>query len=215
MNTLVSGLMPARGRRTWARQALECFLAQTHEPKELIVIDDADDPSFPDGVDHPSVKYVRNPERLWIPVKRNQAAAMAQGDILMHFDTDDWSAPERMADQVRLIEETGKPVTGYHTMLFVHGGKVLEYRGFHRYAIGTSLAFLRSWWEAHPFYEGATLSTDNRFVSVARDLDALHCTPAGTRMVARIHADNSNHKEPRPPSFNPVDRSRLPQGFPG
>ena len=45
---LVSAIMPTRSRPALSRAALNCFLAQTYEPRELVILDDDDDPSFLD-----------------------------------------------------------------------------------------------------------------------------------------------------------------------
>ena len=44
---LISAIMPTRSRPPLSQVALDCFLAQTYEPRELVIIDDEDDPSFP------------------------------------------------------------------------------------------------------------------------------------------------------------------------
>ena len=55
---LVSCIMPTRGRPAFAQRAIDCFLRQTWEEKELIVVDDLDNRSFFEGVDVPdAVSY--------------------------------------------------------------------------------------------------------------------------------------------------------------
>ena len=115
---LVTAIMPTRGRPRWAAHALHCFRAQTHPDKELIVLDDDDDPSFPHGLPDTLAAYYRLDHRLRISAKRNRCAELGRGAIITHFDSDDWSAPERMADQVERLEHSGKAVTAYHSMLF-------------------------------------------------------------------------------------------------
>lgn len=210
--TLVSAVLVTRGRREWARQALDCFLAQTYEPKNCFVIDDADDPSFPNIVNHPNVGHVLLNERLSIPAKRNMAARLATGEILMHFDSDDWSAPERMADQVKRLEESGKMVTGYHSILFHDGNRAAKYEGHPPYACGTSLAYLKSFWESHNFNEGLVVHEDNHFVSAAQDCQQIVSVDAGQLMCARVHAGNTDKKSMD--RFTAVPLEALPEGFP-
>jgi glycosyltransferase involved in cell wall biosynthesis len=213
---LVSAMMPTRERPLWALDALGYFLQQTYPMKELIVLDDADAPSFPDGIPIgytllEAVHYERLPERLRIAEKRNRAAAMAHGDVIMHFDSDDWSAPGRMMDEIQRLETTGLAVTGYSAMHFYHEerGQWLYYTGPSSYAIGTSLAYTRAFWQAHPFNETLATEEDNAFVYAARREDQLVSVSAGGFMAARIHAGNTDPK--RLHGFHPA--TPCPRAF--
>lgn len=201
--------MPTRGRQAFAKQALDCFMSQTYPNKELVILDDSDEPSFPDGVDIPGVRYYSG-ERRNIPTKRNLCCGYAKDGIIMHFDSDDWSAPERMADQVNRMMESGKEFTGYHTMLFHSPNGVFRYQGRKNYAIGTSFAFTKSFWNRHPFPEAKDLSSDNAVVYGSPG--ELISVDAGQLMVARIHGGNTNPKK-LGPSFKPVWASDLPAEF--
>ncbi len=215
---LVSAIMPTKGRREWAHQALQCFLDQTYPNKQLVIFDDVDEPSFPefrDG-DIGSLVIRRVSSRFNIPAKRNFACVASKGEILMHFDSDDWSAPERMADQVQRLEESGLPVTGYKSMFFyqVETGRAFKYVGaFRDYAIGTSLAFSRPWWEKHPFPESFSIGEDNEIVNEARKQKQITCVDAACLMVARIHSQNTCAKNLNGDSYQPIDVVQLPKGF--
>lgn len=211
---LVSAVMITRGRREMAGHALSCFFAQTYPDKELVIIDDADNPSFPDGVRATGVNYVLNHAKLCIPAKRNQSCEMARGEIIWTLDSDDWSAPERMADQVARLEESGKAMTGYHAMLFAcDDGRVYRYAGKPGYAIGTSHCYLRSWWQSHRWHEQKTINSDNLFSKAANGASQLITVDAGQMQVARIHSGNTSGKPTTSPPYRRVDRSELPAGF--
>src|SRR6185503_427098 len=135
---LVSAVMPTRGRVALARLAVDCFLSQTYSDKELVILDDYDEPSFPDGITHPLVRYFRTENiRYQIPIKRNRVNALANGAVIFHLDSDDWSAPDRMALQVSRLEMTGKAMTGFHTLLFheEQTGQAWKYTGRPAYAL--------------------------------------------------------------------------------
>jgi glycosyltransferase involved in cell wall biosynthesis len=213
---LVSAIMPTRGRQKWAAQAVRCFLAQTYPCRELIVWDDADDPSFPDGLPADGhVEYVRETARLKISQKRNRCAGMALGDVILHWDSDDWSAPERMADQVVRLEETGKAVTAYHAMYFYDEAtdRAYRYRGAKGVGIGTSLAYLQTWWTGHPFDERLDTEEDNRFLRQAEAQHQLITADADRLMVARIHAGNTAPKQTASVPYRPAPRGDLPKAF--
>ncbi len=43
MNPLVTCLCLTRNRRAWLPRAIGCFLAQTYEERELLIVDDGDE----------------------------------------------------------------------------------------------------------------------------------------------------------------------------
>ncbi len=191
--------MPTRGRQDWAAQAVLSFLEQDHPSKELIILDDTEELSFPLGVVNPQVRYELHSQRLTIAEKRNRCCELTSGEIIAHFDSDDWSAPERISSQVRLLEESGKAVTGYCTMPFwdeVSKTPHFYRNNPHTWAVGTSLCFLRSWWETHRFYEHKYSREDNGFSDGARNAKQIVTVPCGHMMVARLHAGNTVDKHP-------------------
>src|SRR5689334_15227539 len=140
---LVSAIMPTRSRPQYAQQALDCFLAQTHQDRELIIIDDADDPSFSDPLITEfrikgNIHYHRLNKRLTIGAKRNLACSRASGEVIIHVDDDDWSAPERIEDQLTRLNDSGVGITGYHSMRFldIQTGEWWKYSGAKCYALG-------------------------------------------------------------------------------
>jgi glycosyltransferase involved in cell wall biosynthesis len=222
---MVTAIMPTRGRKELAQRALDSFFSQTYPNKELIIFDDDEDPSFPDEREMERMKGRGVLYRRWrgdkpmsIAQKRNHCARMADGRIIIHFDSDDWSAPDRMADQVRRLEESGLQVTGYRSMLFyqVETGRAFRYSSpFSNYAIGTSLCYFRSWWERFHFDEALKKAwgEDNAFVDIAKKEKQIICVDAGPLMVARIHEGNTCKKDLHGDNYAPVDVVQLPKGF--
>lgn len=192
---LISAIMPTRNRPGYAAEALECWRAQTYEPRELIIIDDLDAPSFRDGIQMDGVSYMVVRPGLTIGQKRNMACSRATGDLIAHWDDDDYSAPGRLADQVARIVETGKPVTGYRTMRLTDGTHWWLYTGSVDYALGTSLVYERDWWLKYVF-DSIQVGEDTNFVGVARARGAIVSVDAGEMMWARIHPGNTSVKEP-------------------
>jgi O-antigen biosynthesis protein len=210
---LVSAILPTRGRQEWARQAVECFLGQTYPLKELIIVDDEDLSSFeqcPLGV-----RYERNTTRYSVGEKRNRCCALAQGEIVCHFDSDDWSHPERIADQVGRLEETGKAVTGYSSILFYDHrvpmwGRYV-YTDSPPYALGTSLCYLKSWWLDHPFTD-SLIGEDNNFIAAANQANQFTSVEGLRMMVARVHESNISPKDIG--DYRPITPEMIPAGYP-
>jgi glycosyltransferase involved in cell wall biosynthesis len=111
---LISCLCVTRNRVPFLRRAVACFLAQTYRPLELLVLYEADDAatrSYLESVDEPSVRGVEVPSepRLALGTLRNLALRAASGSYVAQWDDDDWHAPARLADQMRVIGRTGRP----------------------------------------------------------------------------------------------------------
>ncbi len=215
---LVSAVMPTRGRPEYAAMAVECFLSQTWENKELVILDDFDTPSFPKRVEHPLIRYYQTENIVFnIPVKRNRVNALAQGEIIWHLDSDDWSSPDRMAEQVARLDESGKAVTGYYRLLFHRDsdGTAYEYFGHKGYVCGTSLCYRKDFWEQQRFIENKFTGSDNHFVRAARDASQLDAVIGGPSLVARIHPGNTNHRHKLGPEFHSVDPVAIPPKFYG
>lgn len=205
--------MPTRGRLEWAARAVDCFNEQDYHDTELIIVDDADDPSFPHGVSYRNVRYVANEERKSIPAKRNQACSLAAGLVIAHWDSDDWSRHDRLSDQVRRLMECGKQMTGYHNMLFYREdtGEWGRYVGDATYALGTSLCYWRSWWESHPFNEGLGIGEDNDAVFMARNAGEFFSVDGTGMMVARVHDSNTSPKNMS--DYRTIEPHMIPESF--
>lgn len=208
--------MPTRGRAEMALRALSSFFAQTYTRKELVVLDDPACPSFPEGIDEAGVRYFREPGRD-IATKRNRCCELAHGDVIAHWDSDDWSAPERLAVQVARLEQSGKAVTGLTNMLF-HAEPDKAYRYFNQnplYVLGTSLCYQREFWQAHPFpRSGKAWGEDNAFREMAEREKQLDACPAGKLMVATIHPDNTSQRSVSAwMTWRPVPLPEIPKEF--
>jgi hypothetical protein len=165
---------------------------------------------------------------------RNMAATFpmaVDAGIILHLDDDDWFHPNRIAEQVALLQSSGADVVGYNRMLFWRepnlSGEDLEifspgeawiYTGE---ILGTSLAYWRKTWERTPFAANHVLNEDGGFVSEVRgkggkvvavdsicDLNpfpslVINLQP---RMIARIHAQNSSN-----PAYNPQQMAAHPR----
>jgi len=220
-----------------ARRSVECFRAQTYQAKRLLVLVDSgcmpwrptdlkpiiesDDTQiiFAPGGNRKSIGALRNLCQGFLP---NVLA-----DIVIHWDDDDWSHPDRIAEQVALLESTGAEAVGYNQMLFwrQEEHEAWLYTSPNRnYALGTSLCYWRCTWEQKPFPD-VNVGEDSQWCAGLRvyaisalpgGKDAAQCTwwkdgskqmrheINAPRMIARIHAGNTS------PAYNP-DFMRMAQ----
>jgi glycosyltransferase involved in cell wall biosynthesis len=191
LTPLVSCLCLTRNRLEWLKKAVACYEAQTYAPRELVIIADAE----PDvlGCRLPASARVFFAGPINVGRKRNFGCRLAAGDLVAHWDDDDYSAPQRLADQVRHLVESGAAVTGYHTMKFTDGSRWWRYSvpaptGF---AIATSLCYRRSFWREHPFEEWQC-GQDEAFVNAAAREKQLSSQPDLDLMYATVHPGNTS-----------------------
>lgn len=155
----------------------------------------------------PSARYVHLGGKHSIGAKRNLGCELSRGEVIAHWDDDDYSAPGRLADQIQRLTESGKAVTGYNVMRFVRFSdkpEWWEYTGHGRYALGTSLCYRRSWWQSNRFPE-LDVGEDNLFVSRAAAHNQLTVAPSGDLLWASIHAQNTSARQLNSSCWRKID----------
>lgn len=115
----VCAICLTKDRPEMLARAVRSFQAQTYENKRLIIYDSSANRSgalndVSGGVVH---IYTRGAERS-IGRLRNDANGYSDSGILVHFDDDDVSHPNRIAEQVALLQGSGADVVGYSNLLF-------------------------------------------------------------------------------------------------
>lgn len=212
---LVSCVCPTADRQQYIPQMLDSFFSQTWQNKELIILDDGK-PCGNLVPQHPQVNYIHLPKKLNIPTKRNLLAKMAQGEFICHFDDDDWSAPGRIAAQVKHMRQYQVGIVGFHSILFWNEltGEVWRYQGAKGYACGTSFFYRKAFWKRNRFPETQDLGSDNSVIYPARANQQSATFDGGQLLVARIHEDQSNFKDLRGRNYGKMQLSSLPLGFP-
>jgi hypothetical protein len=131
----------------------------------------------------------------------------ARGEIIAHWDDDDWSYPGRLTEQIELLR--GNLVTGYRTIHFYdeRTGDAHEYQGTPNYAVGTSLCYWKSYWQEHKF-QGFSCGEDNDFVQRARGV--ISAQDGLGKMVAVTHAAGTSPRKLNTKQWQPVDAAALP-----
>lgn len=190
--------MPTRGRPEFAKRAVEMFRSQSYPCAELVIVDDQSNPSFPgvaEGFVEDRVRLQTNRSVSSLGCKRNLAASLAVGEVIMHWDDDDIYHPDRIADQVRRLIADNALVTGYSSMEFLASdGSRWHYEGSPDYALGVSLCYRREFWQKNPFPDLNT-GEDLAFVLAARRSGRFLCVPSNGMIIATIHAGNTSPRQ--------------------
>lgn len=200
---LVTCLCLTRNRPTWLPQAIRCFELQTYANRELLILADGEEVKHLIPSD-PRIRYFRSTAGSVIGEKRNLGVQMAQGEIIAHWDDDDYSAPERLEDQIGRLTGSGKSVTGYRTMRFTDGFRWWLYGGDAITALGTSLCYRRDWGLDHPF-PVVQIGEDNLFVSAAARAKQLITAESLEFMHATIHPGNTSPRKTDSPNWKKLE----------
>jgi glycosyltransferase involved in cell wall biosynthesis len=199
-----------KNRPEMLAHAVRCFNAQTYENKWLLIFDTGFADFLYEGED---VYHIHALElgHLSIGALRNAAISYTdpsfrdlRADIICHFDDDDYSHRNRIAEQVALLQASGADVAGYSDMLFWREAdqQAWLYLGPQK-ALGTSLAYWRPTWERKPFPDqprpGFATGEDTDWI---RGLNLAsvpsfserhpHYITKDPRMIARIHRANTS-----------------------
>jgi glycosyltransferase involved in cell wall biosynthesis len=169
---LVSCIMPTYNRRDFIPVALECFLAQDYINRELLVVDDGEDAVGDLLEGQPGVRYLRLKERTSIGIKRNIACGVARGEVILHWDDDDWFGRQRLSRQVEPILCREADITGLmcDCVLLLPSGECwaltpeLHRSMFVGNVHGATLAFRRALWLKNLRYPDVSLAEDADFL---------------------------------------------------
>jgi hypothetical protein len=210
---LVSCIMPTANRRAFVPQAIRHFLRQDYPDRELIVLDDGAD-SIADLIPaHDRIRYIRLPHRMTMGAKHNMGCEMARGEVMIHWDDDDWHADWRISCQVNeLLQQPASTLCGLARLHFFEpaSGRVWEYvypPGSRPWVSGATFCYYKSFWEQRRFpdmNEGA----DTVFVWGLQNANIV-AHADNTFYVAIVHRNNTSPKRIEDPSWQPRPRSRI------
>lgn len=104
----VSVLMPIyKTNPIYLKNAIQSILDQTFTDFELIILDDCpnnDRKKIVLSFNDKRIRYFKNKENIGITPSRNKLIRMAHGEYLAVMDHDDIALPDRLKEQVRLLD---------------------------------------------------------------------------------------------------------------
>lgn len=227
-------IMIANGRPKLVDRAISSFKTQAYPYRHLLIFDTGEDALF-----KPGVSWSADPKDLTISYThrdlyeyrgasigqlRNMAndLSLKSWEMLCHWDSDDWSHPRRIEEQVALLQASGKQCVGYKDMLF-YDTTPGQFCGAWLYRhptkpLGTSLCYWRSAWEARPFPDlpknSQSSGEDYVWLQGVNHM-AVSSFPADPtvpdyplvlpRMIASIHGQNTTQ-------YSPAEMERQSEG---
>ena len=194
---LVSCIMPTYNRREFVPHAIRYFLRQDYENRELIVIDDGED-CIEDLVPKTEgLQYYRLDKKISLGAKLNLACQYAKGEIIAHWDDDDWYAGRRLRYQINAIQANGSALCGINNLLYYD----VQLKNAYRYVypknqrtwlLGSSLCYKKELWYKIPFAD-IDVGMDGLFVW-ATPPEQILVLPDPSIAVHMIHQSNVSPK---------------------
>jgi len=203
---LVSCLMPTFDRRHFATQAIKYFLEQDYPNKELIIIDDGEDKIANIVPENPAIFYYQLSEQRPIGEKRNIACEKSHGDLIAHWDDDDWHAMNRLSTQVKGLLDSRADICGLRDLYYFQPGTGTAWLyvclGQRRWIAGGTMMYRKTLWEKNkfPVSNGAE---DTQFLNQVT-VDKILELQKPDLYVGILHDKNSSAKFLDDPSWRQV-----------
>lgn len=207
---LVTCIMPTADRRTFIPQAVQCFLNQDYPNLELLVVDDGKELIQDCLPEDDWIRYIRLETKSKLGIKRNLACAEAQGEIIFHWDDDDWYPPNRVSSQVAAMLKNNADVCGSSRLYYYeqHCERAWEYQYSNRnWVAGNTLAYRREFWRNHQFAD-VHIGEDNMFI---RQVNAKSLVDLRNPSLcfATIHPNNTSRKKTNGSLWLPLSYKKL------
>lgn len=177
---LVSVIVTTKNRHDLLPRAIESVLTQTMPDLEIVVVDDgSEEPARYRGSDS-RVRVIRNEHSKGISGARNVGFRATRGEYLSLLDDDDWYFPDKIAKQLKYLQNNPEIDLVFSSVLVQDGQgrrrRYPEHDHVHDWRINmlafnvihtSSALYRRKIGEAIPFEESLPRYTDTLFFSLA------------------------------------------------
>ena len=210
---LVSCIMPTADRRAFVPQAIRYFLRQDYLHRELVILDDGLDEVADLVPPEPGIRYIRLAGKRSVGVKRNLACELARGEIIAHWDDDDWMAEWRLSYQVQeLLRHPPMTLCGLSRLRFhdPRANRAWEYiyaASQRPWVCGNTFCYRKSFWEQHHFPD-LNEGEDTVFVWHLKNAKVV-ALPDPAFYVATLHTHNTSPKRIRGPYWRPFPMEEV------
>lgn len=152
------------------RNSIRYFLNQNYPHLELLIISE-DPESIADLIfGCQNIRHIAMPAKQAVSTKRNHGCDQAHGEIIIHWDEDDWYATDWVNRQVNALVNSKADISGLNKVNFKSPDSAEEECFFRlneqplTWIYSTTLCYWKSFWKAHPFKESC-MTEDQDFIT--------------------------------------------------
>lgn len=226
---LTTCVVLTNGRPRFLERSILYFHRQDYPNRELLILDSGPEDAGARFAG-PDIRYHHLPNRLSVGDKRNLGCELARGEIICHWDDDDWYGPSRLSRQTAPLLDGRAEITGLTAELFFEVARwqfwtctpELHRRMFVGDISGGTLVYWRWVWEQLARYPDASLAEDAAFLDSAMrqgarlerlertgDLDYIYLRHAGNtwQFECGTFVDPDGWRRAPEPDFNAADRA--------
>ena len=195
-NPKVSCIMPTANRPNFISLAIEYFLNQSYRNTELIIVDDGRQSVKSLIPNHRKIRYFQLEPFESLGLKRNYACEQAVGELILHWDDDDYYGYDWIKRSVQALDNSGADICGLNEIKFysplkmkfwLYSDKQIE----RPWLSGATMCYKKSFWEAHPF-KNIHIGEDYDYIWNNNARIFAHDYNEG--FVAILHANNTTLK---------------------
>lgn len=195
---VVSCVLPTYNRAKYLPMAIALFLKQDFTGAELVIVDDGSEPVHSLIPEHPLIKYYYLKGKVTLGEKRNICCDLARGQIIIHWDDDDWFAYWRISYQVANLLQSGKHICGVNSMYYANPTTseawIYAYPPrFGNWIAGGSFCYHKAFWQQHPF-PALNDGEDTQMITQVAGSD-IHILDRFDFYVGRVHNQNTSEKK--------------------
>ena len=195
---LVSCIMPTYNRRQFVPNAIQYFLRQDYQNKELIIIDDGTDLVADLIPSAENIRYYSLKRKKSLGAKLNMGCEYAKGNIIVNWDDDDWYAPWRLSYQMEAMQEDGIELCGINNLLYYDLVRKSGYNYIYPatqkvWLAGSSQCYSKTLWETNKFAD-INVGLDGLFVW-ATPPEKIKVLTDSSFSVHMIHKQNGSAKK--------------------
>jgi glycosyltransferase involved in cell wall biosynthesis len=189
-----SCIMPTANRPNYIQLATHYFLNQSYRDVELIIVDDSKYSIEHLVPKHSRIKYFSTDSGMLVGDKRNFACNKSSGDIIIHWDDDDYYGPNWITKSIQAVEESNADICGLNEILFYSPiqNKYWTYKDTTKHWLsGATMSYHKSFWESHPF-RSIQIGEDHDYIWFNNATIYAHDYYEG--FIAILHANNTTLK---------------------
>ena len=109
----ISVIVPTRDRASFLPQLIELYKSQTWKNKELLILDDSEQVNTTLknlAKSQADIHYLHHSQKKTIGAKRNELIKKSTGEIIAHFDDDDYYSPNYLSSMHRAMQQSNSDI---------------------------------------------------------------------------------------------------------